>query len=291
MTAHAIDATTPTTANRMTWLTVWTGHRLLTAYTVALLVILPALLLAYTLDARTVLDTNVWLKPIKFDLAIAIYLITLSAYAHLLPPHWRTSRWFNRYVAAIALTVVFEMAWLIYAAAIGEPSHFNQTHPVLAPMYGLMGVLAVLLTSLSAVFGVGILRHHESGVPALLRYAIGYSLLATAVLTVLTAGYMSSAPAQTHAVLPAGVTVLESRAGLPVLGWLMNVGDLRVAHFFSTHALHSVPLVAWVIVAAMPREATGETLTPRRIALALTLLYAVFVLGVLAQAVRGQPFV
>lgn len=266
------------------------GHPVLSGYTVALLVVLPALLIASAIDSRELLGHGIWVKPIKFDLAIAVYLITLSVYAHLMAPSWRESTRFNRYVAVIGTTVVFEMAWLIYAAAIGEPSHFNQSHPLLQPVYFAMGVLALLLTSLSAVIGVGVLKHNTDTINPLLRYAVGYSLLATTLLTAITASYLSSAPAQSHAVLPDGMGALNRDAAVPLLGWLRDAGDLRVAHFFSTHALHVIPLMAAVLVWVLPRRLSRSRRTAHAVAAALTLGFAGFVLYVFRQALAGVPF-
>ena len=285
---HGVLTSSP--ARRKPWVLLRTGHPVLSGYTAALLVLLPALLIAFSIDERTLLERNIWLKPIKFDLAIAFYLITLSLYAHLLPPSWRNSPRFNRYVAFVCVTVIIEMAWLIYAAAIGEVSHFNQSHPVLAPVYFIMGLLAILLTSLSAVIGVGVLRHHEHSANPLIRYAVGYSLLVTAVLTVLTAGYLSSAPAQSHAVLPAGLSTLDRQSTIPLFGWLREAGDLRVAHFFAMHALHAVPLAAVIGVLALPRAWTTHVPFARVAAIGLCTVYTAFVVFVFTQALAGKPF-
>ncbi|MEM9861089.1 MAG: hypothetical protein AAF938_05710 [Myxococcota bacterium] len=37
----------------------------------------------------------------------------------------------------------------------------------------------------------------------------------------------------------------DGGAGL-MLGWSVSHGDLRVAHFFALHAIHALPLVAWL---------------------------------------------
>lgn len=285
---HSMSNAVPTWRRLLT--SPLTGHRVLSGYTVALLVFLPALLIAASIDERMVMDRNIWLKPIKFDLAIAIYLISLSLCAHLLPPTWRDSPRFNRYVAVVCFTVIIEMAWLIYAAAIGEVAHFNQTHPVLAPVYFVMGVLAIMLTSLSAVIGVGVLKHHDHSINPLIRYALGYSLLATAVLTVITASYLSAAPAQMHAVLPDGVSVVDRDGALPLLGWLRNAGDLRVAHFFAMHAFHFVPCVAAIGVLMLPKPLTRQKPFARTAAIGLCAAYTAFVVFVFVQALVGKPF-
>ena len=75
----------------------------------------------------------------------------------------------------------------------------------------------------------------------------------------------------------------DDRLGLPVLGWSRDGGDLRVAHFFATHAMHFVPAFALVSAWAFGRSA--------RLPVALfAALYAVFTVVLLRQALAGVPF-
>jgi len=256
-----------------------------------LLGLLPVLILASVIDSRLVLDINIWVKPVKFAIALAIFTMTLSFYANYLPRQWRTSRWFHVYVSVVVFTVVSEMIWLVYAAAIGEPSHFNQTHPILMPIYFLMGFFAIVLTSLSLVIGIGVLRNSERTLHPLLRYSVGYGLIVTFILTMITAGYMSSAPAQSHAVMSAGQAIVDERYAVPLIGWLRGAGDLRVAHFFATHALHAVPLFCWLLVCLLPKRITSKSNTARTTALMVSGGYCVLVLATFVQALFGQAFV
>jgi hypothetical protein len=68
------------------------------------------------------------------------------------------------------------------------------------------------------------------------------------------------------------------------MGWSREMGDLRIAHFFGTHAMHAVPLFGFV---------AGRTLAPRA-AVAATWLFALlwtgFCLATFVQALAGRPF-
>jgi hypothetical protein len=106
--------------------------------------------------------------------------------------------------------------------------------------------------------------------------ALGLGL--TFVLTVPVAGYMSSAPG--HFV----GTPADWDAGLPLMGWSRSVGDLRVAHFRATHALHGIPLAGLIAVLTLP-EATA-----RRVVLLASGLYAALVVATFVQALAGRAF-
>jgi len=136
-----------------------------------------------------------------------------------------------------------------------------------------------------------VLRNSASALHPLLRYSVGYGLVITFILTMITAGYMSSAPAQSHAVVPVGLSVADERYAVPLIGWLRGAGDLRVAHFFATHALHGVPLVCWLLVYLLPKRITSNISTARTTALVVTGGYFVFVAATFVQALLGQAFV
>ncbi|MFM7446100.1 MAG: hypothetical protein ACKO2N_19750 [Tabrizicola sp.] len=188
------------------------------------------LMAAYGLDERLFQGDNVWVKPLKFHLALAVYTGTLAAFAMLLPDGTFTSRRWRVYIGAVTACILAELLWIGGAAALGTASHFNQTG-IWAALYGLMGVAAVTLTSLSLAMGLVFWRHRAD--PLMLSVALG--LVLTFVLTVPVAGTMSSLTG--HLV---GTPVTGAR--FPLMGWSSEVGDLRLPHFLATHAMHFVPL-------------------------------------------------
>jgi len=60
-------------------------------------------------------------------------------------------------------------------------------------------------------------------------------------------------------------------------------GDLRVAHFFATHAMHFVPLIALASVKTFGRDA----LAPVHI---IGFAYASLIAVIFIQALMGVPF-
>ena len=259
-------------------------HRLAACgFTMALL-ILP-LLLAWSLETRTVLDANVWVKPIKFCVALSVYALTLSFFASFLSDNYRQSRTYVLFTKLVLISIALEIIWLIYASAIGEASHFNNSHPILVPLYSLMGILATILTGMSLAVAWGYRHHVDSALTQPVRISIILGLVLTFVLTLTTASYMASSDAQSHTVLAVGQTLaVATTTKVPFFGWSMQAGDLRVSHFFATHALHAVPLIGWLVGKVLPGR-SGVAI----VAL-VAIAYAVFVGFTFLQALNGQPF-
>jgi len=262
------------------------GNRALTACAAVLCVLFPFLVLLYIIDQRTVLDTNVWIKPLKFDVALIIYALTLSLYSNYLPSSWQRKGSLNLFVSLVVFSILAEMLWLVAAAAIGEPSHFNNEHTILRLVYPLMGILATILTALSLVIGIGILRNSTSKLNPALRYSLGAGLILTFVLTMVTAGYLAGSPG--HAVTATGTP--DETDTVFLLGWLRSAGDLRVAHFFATHALHAVPLMAWLIILARPKLRSIRHGGATILALVLSAGYTLLVGFAFLQAISARPF-
>jgi hypothetical protein len=243
-----------------------------------LIIVLGALplLAAFNLDPRLFQGDSIWLKPLKFHAALAIYLATLVFFARFLPDGLMQSRGWQIYQAIVVVCVVAELLWIGGAAALGTGSHFNVGSPVWAALYPLMGVAAVTLTSLSLVMGVAIWRNAQTGLAPALHLSIALGLVLTFVLTVIVAGAMASGTGH-HIGTPV------SGARVPVMGWSREVGDLRLPHFLATHALHALP-VAGLLAARLLPDAPGR-LAVWAAGLGFTTLVAL----TFAQALSGRP--
>jgi hypothetical protein len=232
---------------------------------------------AALLDLRTVADVNVWAKPLKFEAALAIYLLTLAWFARWLPAGLTERRWYRVYAGVVVAAAAAEIVWIGAAAWFGVPSHFNRSSAVWSALYGVMGVLAVTLTSMSLVFGLAVARNPASGLAPAVKAGVAIGLVLTFALTLLVAGFMSAGSG--HLV---GGNLSDAEA-LPVFGWARDGGDLRVAHFFATHAMHIVPALGLVSAAVFG----GARRVPVWMAGAA---FAAFVLHAFIEALRGQPF-
>jgi hypothetical protein len=235
-------------------------------------------LLAWAIDARLVGGVAVWSKPLKFLAALTVYLGTLAWFTRWLPPGFVARRGYRIFARVVVVAVALEMAWLVGAAAAGVPSHFNVATPTMAAIYSAMGVFAVLLTSAAMVQGVVILRARDAGGDPALRLAIGLGLVLTFALTLPVAGYLSGTTGHLVGVEAAGARRLA------LFGWARDGGDLRVAHFLATHAMHALPIAGWI---------AGRMLAPARARAAILAAaagYAALVVGTFLQALVGRPF-
>lgn len=255
---------------------LWQDAPTLTGLTLFIMLTAIPLLAAALIDTRHFLDAPVWQKPLQFHLALATYIITLAFFARYLP-HGMTTRPWRIYAGIVAFCVIAELLWIGGAAAFGTASHFNTDSAIMGTIYSLMGVFAVTLTSASLVMGIAILRNAGTGLPSALHLSIAFGLMLTFILTLIVAGTLSGMPGH-HIGTP------MTHESLPLLGWSREVGDLRVAHFFATHALHVIP-VAGFIAARIFAPATARGIVGAT-ALAYTLLVALTML----QAFQGQPF-
>lgn len=227
--------------------------------------------MAMALDTRLFQTENIWLKPLKFQIALAIYLITLAFYARFMPTPLTTRKW-RAYAAVVCTAVAAEIIWVAGAAAFGTASHFNTTKSVMAAIYPVMGLFAVILTSPSLVMGLTIWRNRST--PLHLSLALG--LILTFLLTLAAAGTMSSLPG--HLI---GTPITGAK--LPLLGWSREVGDLRAAHVFATHALHVIPLAGLA--------ATRSPVYATRIIWAASAAYTTLVIALITQALMGHPVI
>jgi hypothetical protein len=234
-------------------------------------------LAAMALDPRLFQDENVWVKPVKFQIALALYLPTLALFARWLPAGMTGRRSYRVYAGLVVFAVIAELVWIGGAAMAGTASHFN-TQPAMAALYAVMGALAVLLTSASLVYGIAIWRNPHTGLPPALKLAIALGLVLTFVLTVPIAGTMSQGEGHFVGTPITGAT-------LPLFGWSREVGDLRAPHFFATHAMHAIPVLALAAVALLPARAAVPA------AWSAAALYVALVLASFWGALAGRPLI
>jgi hypothetical protein len=253
------------------WRRLWQREPRLAAFAALMLALMIPAAIGLALDERTLRDVNVWVKPMKFMLSVAVTALTTAWFASLLPDAVRRGRAFGALVWTLIVTGGFEVAYITLQAALGQASHYNTGDPLHAAMYTLMGIAAVVLTATQPWLAWLVWRHGRPGVAPAYRLAVLLGL-------VLTFGLGASAGILLGGGAPA------PNPGLPVLGWSQVAGDLRVAHFVGIHAGQVLPLLGFALATRWPRRAvTGVWLG--------AVVWCVLFAAVLLQALAGRPFI
>lgn len=234
--------------------------------------------LAMQLDDRMYQGIDIWIKPMKFTLSVAVYLGTLAWFAGWMKWEIRSSapyRWFSY---AVVIATVFEIVWVYGAAANGIGSHFNDSSALMGALYGAAGILVMVMMAASPVYAWAISRNQRLALDPAFRSAVIISLYLTFLLTVVIASYLASQP--NHFV---GGNLSDAE-GSALFGWARDGGDLRAAHFFSLHAMHFIPafglMAVWVLGQGLRRAAV----------LGFAAAYSAFTVYVFVEALMGRPF-
>lgn len=200
-------------------------------------------------DPRQILGAPAWSKTLKFAISLSLYAFTLNWVTTVLSPKARLIRGIFRVTSAI---LAVEVALIVIQTVRGVPSHFNVSTPFDTMIWGAMGSMISVFWVLSFVAAVLVLFQRTSS--PVLTWSIRLGLILS--LVGFMEGYLMASPnpLQQQA-LQAGqqlnligahtVGVLkDGGAGLPIIGWSTEHGDLRIAHFIGTHALQVMPLLA-----------------------------------------------
>ncbi len=246
--------------------------------TLVLTILLAPLLVAHSVDGRLLLGINIWTKPIKFAVALIVYLSTLAWFAGWLPAGMTSQRGYRIFSRVVVACVVAEMIWIVGAAAAGTASHFNYSIPLMKAVYPVMGMLAIILTSASFVYGRAIWREGNNQLNPALQLSVALGLVLTFVTTVVAASVLASGTG--HFV---GASASDA-GGLALMGWSRTGGDLRVAHFFATHAMHALPIVGLLV------SPWGHRAWARYCVVVAAVGYLLLIGYALVGALMGQPF-
>ncbi len=245
----------------------------------ALIILMIPNYIAYLIDPRLLNGATLWWKPFHFEMSLALHLLTLVALFPLLQSDWRTSRLIRWTTLLVSLSAMLELLYIGFKAAEGRASHFNYATPAEGLAYGLMGVGSVILVTGSFVLGLAILWRAKPDVGPALKFGAAWGLILGSVSTLIVAGYMSSQFATGHLV---GTPPLTDANGLPFLAWSTRNGDLRVPHFFATHAMQALP------IAGLIADRIGLGKIPW-VMPAGTAVYFAIVVGLFVQARMGLP--
>ncbi len=231
-------------------------------------------------DSRILTGVPVWLKPFKFAVSFAIYSCTLAWLLSVLPRRSRPAEWA---VVLIVGVSVLELAIITFQAARGRRSHYNQTTPFDELLWSLMGTAIMVLFLATLVIGIVALRQRigDRSVTWAIRLGLGLALLGMLLAFPMT----MQVPGEPGIVGAHSVGVADGGPGMPLTGWSLTGGDLRIGHFVGLHGLQALPLLAFLLIRF------GGLAEPVRARLVLVagLAYGVLTTLLTWQALRGQP--
>ncbi len=217
-------------------------------------------------DPRQITGVSAWLKPAKFAISTAIFSATIEwIFGYL-----THSTKLKQLGVVLSAVLIVEVGIIYLQAWRGTTSHYNVSTPLNSVLFGIMGVgIAILWFATIAVF-VAAMRQPFTD------KAFGWSIRLGLLITVIgsaAGGLMISHGAHT-------IGAPDGGPGMPFVGWSLEHGDLRIAHFVGLHGIQVIPFLAWVI-RRRPNATTW-------VATAATGYLAVMML-LIVQAYRGLP--
>jgi hypothetical protein len=237
-------------------------------------------LIGLVVDPRVIAESPAWAKPAKFAFSITLYLLTLRWILSFVSGHARLLLVIG---VGVVVALVAEIVLVDVQVLRGTTSHFNESTDVNALIFYAMGgiVSNVLIATIAAgVVALGA-RGFDAGLAAGLRWGIGVCVLGMiAAITMITNREWSESGGHT-------VGAVDGGPGMPLTGWSLLHGDLRVGHFVGLHALQLLPLLAWALARWTPLGAATRT----RLLHIAGATYALTVVSLTLQAMRGQSIV
>lgn len=270
-------------------------HRPLLWLAIALAGLTLVALVGFAIDDRELVGRPLWEKPVKFAISGTLYALTWSwLLGHVLSGRGRAHRaaWWAGTV--ITATLAIELVIIVGFAAVGLRSHFMVDTPLATTAWSIMAGAITTLWVATIVAGLAMWRMPgaDPARRAALRAGIAISLAGLALgflMTSPTGGQLSNfqGVAGAHT-----VGLADGGAGLPLLGWSTEAGDLRIPHFVGMHALQALPLLALGLELTATRVGVLRDATVRRrLVLVGAGAVAATVAIVTQQALRGQSIV
>ena len=265
-----------------------TWHRPLLVSAAVMLGLAVVITVLLFIDPREVTGMPLWAKPLKFAVSISIYCFTLAWLISLLTVAKRLS-WVAGTIAAAG--VVVEMVIILGFAAVGDTSHFNVSSPLHTTLWAVMafGISAVWIMTL--VVGIALFRSRlgDPARSAAIRWGVVLGLLGMGLAFLMTGPTAQQLDDYQGIVGAHTVGLADGGAGIPILGWSTESGDLRIPHFIGMHALQVLPLVV-IALELLARRWPRTFDAPRRLGLVwiAAVVYLAVIVLVTLQALAGE---
>lgn len=232
-------------------------------------------ILGNLIDDRTLMGINVWIKPLKFSISTAIYILSVGFLITLYPFSKRKKNLINNIVS---WTLLIETGLIIYQGSRGVQSHYNLSTPFDALIFAAMGMLIAINVLIMVLFIFDTIRL-KLKTPKLFQWTI---LLGWVIVF-----FGSWVGGQMISEMSHNIGVEDGGPGLPLVNWSTIAGDLRVAHFFGLHALQIIPIFALLISNKWKTTSRNQMI----IVTVFGLVYALCIGYTFYQAKQGLPFI
>lgn len=239
-----------------------------------MLVLTVILTIVSLFDSQQILGINRWIKPMKFTVSTWVYLWTVAVYLNFLNGYEKSKR-----VIGWSISMLFagEIFLVVMQAVRGTTSHFNHSSAFNNLVFSMMGLL-ILINTFLVIYLTYLYFRANLELPKAIVWGMRLGLILFLLASV-EGGYMSAQVG--HA-----VGVADGGAGLPVVNWSTEGGDLRAAHFVGMHAFQAVPIFALMLVWLQKRFSPVH---PTAFTIIFALIYLASFTLIFVQALKGKP--
>ncbi|PJZ47261.1 hypothetical protein [Leptospira brenneri] len=192
------------------------------------------------LDTRTLLGTQIWIKPLKFTLSVGLYSFTTAWVMFIFLNDWKYS---YRTQMILTITSFIEIVFITLQAARGEASHFNISTLWNQIVFSVMGTSISIFWLFHLWVGYQIFR--KKAIPHSVKESLVWGL-GIAGFAMIIAFFMTSPRPEQLESMKQGIFQTSGShnfgTGDPgkeifFFGWSTKLGDMRVPHFFGMHVM------------------------------------------------------
>jgi hypothetical protein len=210
------------------WLSLSFPSKILITDSIGMICALTITFLYSFSDERTIREVGIWVKPMKFMAATALFGLSTVWLIHLADSVVDQRSTFYWITSLIILTSLFEVAYISFQAFQGAQSHYNISDSYHAFMFGLMALAAIGLVASQAWLAWEIWKEQIPQGLSAVSLAVILGLALTFILSFIS-GFLLGG----HQPPPG--------QGLPIVGWHLYK-DIRPSHFLGVHAQQIIPL-------------------------------------------------
>ncbi len=272
----------------------WQFNRILTITMVFHAVLIAVGVFGLALDSRVILNAPLWAKTTKFAISITLYCGTLIWMLMQLKSRPRLAHFV---ATGTGIIMLVEIAVILIQNILRRvPAHYNTAGLLDVSLWSTMGTAIMAAWGISALAAIALLfeKIPNRVLGVAIRLGLFVSLIGMALAFMMTSPNVTQTAAlesgQTLTMIGAhnvNALVDGQTRMIPFLGWNMDGGDLRIAHFIGLHGMQVIPLIGLLALRLVQ-------LSERR-RIAMVWLVATGYLGLMLltlwQALRNQSII